>query len=612
MKFAKAALFWLGLVAACSQGIAQTDEDEGKKIVFQDGSTYDNDFRVWSTAEGEFTVVAKFDSFLDAEVVRLIRKDTGKVIDVRISILAPDDRELLKKIRKDIALKMLPNSKEASLEKYKLGIEKVFRLEKEYREKTSAINTSQGLLTVQKDRKLKAAKNAYERALDGVKINIHVLIDDVKEIGGKLFVEGVFALAGDEGEGLEVLTVSLPNDPSFVEKLQKEAVVCLKCIVGQNVNANSTAIIKMIDQEFDLVITEVSQLSDIDQKTLFNAKVWYEDIAAAIVGARLEWSAPLLKKQLTILPTLATLQRIAKNSNINDAQVKKFLSFFSGYPEFMGEVEKLRYKYIQDISNSTMKRDVNEDEYASFQRACDGITKDMNKLLRNQQITVLVEGKAYRDERYGTVFKISGIPNAFLAHDRKAQSAYYLAYFWRNNQLERQSELNFKTGAGFTSEQISKRVDAMMPPALRFIQRLVKAYPRNQIERKVDFKLNHDLNRTTFDEELLKKVEGRIGLFAVTLKFDWAYVYRPIPYRNHDNAKPSLAIPSFFTTKYGESVKLYAEFDYVDVNPVDTVNAPPGDSSRYIQSSVPVTSWSEGPFCVLWHIWNNVYPADAF
>ena len=134
--------------------------------------------------------------------MRLIRKDTGKVIDVRISILAPDDRELLKKIRKDIALKMLPNSKEASLEKYKLVIEKVFRLEKEYREKTSAINTSQGLLTVQKDRKLKAAKNAYERALDGVKINIHVLIDDVKEIGGKLFVEGVFALAGDEGEGL--------------------------------------------------------------------------------------------------------------------------------------------------------------------------------------------------------------------------------------------------------------------------------------------------------------------------------------------------------------------------------------------------------------------------
>ena len=70
------------------------------EVVFQDGSTYDNDLRVWKTATGEFTVIAKLDSFLNAEVVRLIRKDTGKVVDVGISILAPDDQELLKKIRK--------------------------------------------------------------------------------------------------------------------------------------------------------------------------------------------------------------------------------------------------------------------------------------------------------------------------------------------------------------------------------------------------------------------------------------------------------------------------------------------------------------------------------
>ncbi len=404
------ALTTMVLFATCTQCIAQTDEDEGNKIVFQDGSTYDNDFRVWSTAEGEFTVVAKFDSFLNAEVVRLIRKDTGKVIDVRISILAPDDRELLEKIRKDVALKLLPPSKEASLERYKLGIEELFRLEKEHRAKTSAINDAEDLLSVKKESKLEAAEKVYKRKLASVEINLHLLIEDVKDIGGRLSVEGQFALAGDDGAGLEVSNVSLSKSDDTLAKLKKGGLIRLTCNISPRINGTSTATVKMIDQTYDLVITGISTLSEMDEKMLPNAKIWYEDIAKAINAARLDSSAPLVKKHLPQLPTLATLQRITEIAKLSEASREDLYSCIEGLPELMSEVAAIRNEYLEEISESDAKDDLNPQQYATYTRVVKEIAEKCLDRLQEREVSVLSSGSTVQDVKYGLTLRLDSDP----------------------------------------------------------------------------------------------------------------------------------------------------------------------------------------------------------
>ena len=93
----------LNLVSA-QQTTPESLAEVKPEIVFQDGSTfkYDTDFRTWSDASGNFSMSAKFDRFLSDGTVRLRREDNEKLINVKIEILAPDDRELLEKIRKQI------------------------------------------------------------------------------------------------------------------------------------------------------------------------------------------------------------------------------------------------------------------------------------------------------------------------------------------------------------------------------------------------------------------------------------------------------------------------------------------------------------------------------
>ena len=76
-------------------------QDDGK-LLFADGGRhkYSTEYREWRDASGNFAVIAKFDRFLPADHVRLIRKNEDKPADVKIEILSPQDQELLNQIRK--------------------------------------------------------------------------------------------------------------------------------------------------------------------------------------------------------------------------------------------------------------------------------------------------------------------------------------------------------------------------------------------------------------------------------------------------------------------------------------------------------------------------------
>lgn len=90
-------LLALLVVAGCQPFCILADETRNPG---EQTASHGNEYRVWATSSGKFTVVAKFHSHASANVIRLIRKDSGKIVEVKKSILSAADREWLERFQK--------------------------------------------------------------------------------------------------------------------------------------------------------------------------------------------------------------------------------------------------------------------------------------------------------------------------------------------------------------------------------------------------------------------------------------------------------------------------------------------------------------------------------
>ena len=182
-------LLWLTLNLANAQHTRPESLAEVKpEIVFQDGSTfkYDTDFRTWSEASGNFSVSAKFDRFLGEGTVRLRREDNEKLINVKIEILAPDDRALLERIRKQIDAVLIDKKEKEAFAVLTEGWEEAISARYKYLTEMHEVYADEEATEAVKQQRLLAINEKYKKS-PRVLVHVAMLVKEVRLKRGNHF-----------------------------------------------------------------------------------------------------------------------------------------------------------------------------------------------------------------------------------------------------------------------------------------------------------------------------------------------------------------------------------------------------------------------------------------
>ncbi len=153
------------------------------EVVFQDGSTfrYETDFRTWSDASGNFSVSAKFDRFLQDGTVRLRRQNNEKLINVKIEILAPADRELLERIRKQIDAVLIDKKEKAAFAELTAGWEEAISARYDYLKEMHDVYADKDPTEAERQQRLLAINEKYKK-LPEVTVQVVMLVKEVPKI----------------------------------------------------------------------------------------------------------------------------------------------------------------------------------------------------------------------------------------------------------------------------------------------------------------------------------------------------------------------------------------------------------------------------------------------
>lgn len=153
--------------------------EAGKVEFAKNNLEYDLDFRAWYSSDQKFSVVAKFERFLN-DKVRLRRKDTDRLIDIEIRILSPDDQALLQKIKKQLIANKASKKSDERLNLLRQGIEAYCIATMDFQAALAEIGKGNFTSAVH-DRQISEANRKFRSSLQGKLISWHIVIEDIED-----------------------------------------------------------------------------------------------------------------------------------------------------------------------------------------------------------------------------------------------------------------------------------------------------------------------------------------------------------------------------------------------------------------------------------------------
>jgi hypothetical protein len=207
------------LIVFCNVSYSQPSVD----LTQSHSLEYDLDYRVWYDKSGVFSVTGKFESF-QGELVRIRRKDNGKLVDVPIDKLSEADQQTIERIRQHLTLE----AKKRVFANLVMGLEDFYQAAKELANKSDAIRNDDSLTTALRAAMTEKAYQKFKSAISGKKLSWVVAIDDVMSASkGFVALQTSNVYEGSISARLSSVMVDLKKYP--LETLRKGDVYLLEC-----------------------------------------------------------------------------------------------------------------------------------------------------------------------------------------------------------------------------------------------------------------------------------------------------------------------------------------------------------------------------------------------